>query len=139
MTQFVLCQQNEQVDLRKITKIAIQEDKFLKMAASKLFKSCNYADIFSIKYDGKDFDEILTSAQVQIVDGDSIIETDLFDCINILIDGCDCLAFWYGSDWEDLDYIGSKEELLRRAEEALQDSSCELYLHYEAQQMDRNC
>jgi hypothetical protein len=132
MTQFALCNEDALLKTKSpFSKVSIENDSFLSDVASDVFSGIDTKNIFTIELNGCSFDAICTAAQRDLAEGRKFSETSLFLCIEWLLETCKSLVFWYGCDYDDLDYVYDRESLLGKIEEALIDSSCELYVRYE--------
>lgn len=54
--------------------------------------------------------------------------SDLYFLLNNLYDICDWMIFWYGSEYDDLDEVCSKDELIRYVQKHMEEPCCELYV-----------
>ena len=131
MTQFVLCKQNGVIDSGcRIMMVPAERDCFLSKAASSLFPDTQEESLFTIVFDDESFDSLCTAAQQDMAEDKPFTETKLFQCLEKLLESCSEIAFWYAHDYDDLDFVCDKESLLKKIEEALIDSRCELYARY---------
>jgi hypothetical protein len=132
MTQFVLCYADRPLKIKPpFSKISIEDDSFLSGVALDVFPDIDKKSIFTVALDGSSFDSICTTTQIDLAEGKMFSETSLFVCIGWLLDTCTGLVFWYGRDYDDLDCVYGRDELIEKTEGAIIDSNCELYVRYE--------
>lgn len=132
MTQFVLCSENKPLQEKSpFTRVSIEEEGFLSDVASDVFSTTDKKKIFTVALNIDSFDSICTTAQIDLAEGRKFSETLLFQCIDWLFESCNSLVFWYGGDYDDLDCVYDRANLLEKVEEALGDSNCEFYVRYE--------
>jgi hypothetical protein len=97
--------------------------------ARKLFPSSSDNNVFVLDSEGKNIDQLMLDAQ-KMVRFSKFEKTELYHVINTIAPTVYEFAFWYGSDYEDLDYVYDVPTLLIKLEEAVSESACELYVHY---------
>jgi hypothetical protein len=128
MTQFALVKTSKtNPNLKPIDEI---RDDFLLGIVAKIFpdSSCGRISLFDV--DGKDIDSLMLDAQKRVIESSRFEKTVLHGIIDNVARAADELVLWYGSDYEDLECIYDVPTLLSKLEEAVSDSSCELYIHY---------
>ena len=128
MTQFALVITSNRCS--GLTPVEEQGDDFLMGVASKLFSDSSIDKIYIIEVDGEDIDSLMLSAQRLVIGSSKFEETALYRVIAQVVQAVDELIFWYGSDYDDLEYVYDAPALLDKLEEAIKDSSCEIYSHY---------
>lgn len=133
MSQFVLCIEDKPVEVNApFLRVSIEEDNFLSGVATDVFPETEKKNIFTVAaLNGKPFDSICTAAQVDLAEGKQFSDTELFLCLGWLLESSSNLVLWYGRDYDDLDCVYDRQSLLKKTEDAVVDSSCELYVRYE--------
>ncbi len=130
MTQFVLAAaKNHSANIVPISEL--RDDFFLEVS-KKLFPDSPFEEIFILEIEGENIDDLMLEAQKSIAQSSKFKETKLYYTISKIAPAINELAFWYGSDYEDLDCIYDIPALLRKLEEAVNESTCELYVHYKS-------
>lgn len=128
MTQFALVKMNNGgPSLKPVEGL---RDDFLSGVARKLFPDSAIDQIFVINTDGKDIDSLMLDAQKLVIDSSEFEGTELYSAIGEIAQAADELIFWYGSDCDDLECVYDVTALLKKLEDAVRDSTCELYIHY---------
>lgn len=128
MTQFALVKANKSSPhLQPIDEL---KDDFLLGIVGKLFPGSSDDEIFIIYVDGMDIDALMLDAQKQMIESTKFEGTLLCNVIDKVAQTSDEIIFWYGSDYDGLDYIYDVPALLSKLGEAVSDSACELYIHY---------
>lgn len=135
MTQFALVKtSNNFPGLKPVSEL---RDDFLAGVASKLFPGSSSDKIFVFDVNGKDVDGLMLDAQKHIVGSSKFEETVLFHTIGKVARAVDEIILWYASDYENLECVYNVSTLLRKLEEAVSDSTCEIYIHYKKMKQNR--
>jgi hypothetical protein len=128
MTQFVLVKtSNSCPDIKPVEGL---KDDFLLGVAGKLFPNSSVNEIFVLDVDGEDIDSLMLDAQKLLIESSKFEETAVYSAIGKVAQAVDELIFWYGSDYDDLECVYDVSVLLRKIEDAVSESACELYIHY---------
>jgi len=128
MTQFSLAvKKNSCASLKTLKK---PQDSYLLGVAETLLPSFSFDTLFVIDVNGKDIDYLMLDSQRAIIDGVPFENTTLYMEVEKIVRTVDEIIFWYGSDFQDLDYVCDVPSLLAKLEKAVRDSTCELYVHY---------
>lgn len=128
MTQFALVKtSNSCPSLKPVEELG---DDFLEGVAGKLFPDSSIDEIFVLDVDGEDIDGLMLDAQKLVIESSKFEGTELYSAIGKVAQAADELIFWYGSDYDDLECVYDVPALLSKLEEAVSDSTCELYIHY---------
>ncbi len=129
MTQFALAL------LRKpivgLVSPARERDGFMTEIARELFPSADSEDVYVINANGKSIEELMLDAQESLIMKSEFDETELSEVVEKLLPAVDELVFWYSSDYTDLDEAHDATHVLRALEDAVSESTCELYLRYQ--------
>lgn len=128
MTQFALARSRKQIN--GLTSLAEVEDGFLSRVAFELFPAVSLNEIYRFDFGGKDIDSLMIDAQKAVIDKNSFQETALYKAVKAVAENVDDFVFWYGADYDELSYIYDVSVLLRKLEDAVSDSFCEIYIHY---------
>lgn len=123
MTQFALARADK--DIYFLKGLNDVSDSFLLKATKKLFPDAPLSSIYKF-----DVDDLMLDAQRAINENIDFESTKLFQSIKKLTNSVDELIFWYGSEYDDLDYVHNESELLSKLKESVSDSFCEVYIHY---------
>lgn len=135
MTQFALVKaSNNSPHLKAIHEL---RNNFLSQVVGELFPASSGDGIFVICVEEMDIDALVLEAQKQIINSAKFEETLLFRVVYEIAQTSDEIIFWYGSDYNGLDYIGDVPALLGELESAVSDSACEVYIHYKKTKLDR--
>lgn len=59
---------------------------------------------------------------------DDFFSSELFYLLNNIFDLCEWMIFWYGSEYDDLDKVYSKDELLNYVQHCIEKPCCQLYV-----------
>lgn len=128
MTQFALASLKKyNFESKSLVKV---EGDFLSAIAAELFPNISLSDIYTLDVDGKDIDSLMLDAQKDVIDGIRFQETMLYDVVSELAASISELFLWYGSDYDDIDYVYDVPALLDIIESAVSDSACEVYVRY---------
>ena len=128
MTQFALITTNNDLDC--LQPLDALNDEFLLNVAISLFPGISLNKIYLFDVGGMSVDDLIVDAQRAVLDNKNFQETHLYSGIKKIIDHADDFVFWYGSDYDDLEYASTAKELLEKLEIAVSDSFCEAYVHY---------
>lgn len=135
MTQFALVATKKNFD--SLVPIIKLEDEFLISIAGELFPSLPIEEVFTVNINGHDIDSLMLDAQRMVIAYSKFEETDLYRTIAQIVPAVDELILWYGSSYEDLDYVYDTLDLLSKLEESIRDSACELYIHYKRSKKEK--
>jgi len=126
MSQFMLCKTSRNLVEQGCVKISDSKlnKEFLAKAAKEVFACDTLHDIWEVS----NIDDLIIQCQRQIVDHSFEI-TELYSLLSSLFDLSDTLALWYSDEYQDLDYVYSKEQFLGSVKESVMDSMCECYLY----------
>ncbi len=128
MTQFALARTSNNCSNLKL--VEELQDDFLMGVADNLFPDSSMGKIFALEVDGVNIDSLMLNAQKMVIESLEFEESELCGIIVEVAQVVDELIFWYGSDYDELEYVYDIPTLLSKIEEAIGDSSCELYIHY---------
>lgn len=128
MTQFALVKTRNSCP--SIKPASGLQDDFLSGVAGKLFPDTSIDQIFVLSAGGKDIDSLMLDAQKLVIESSKFERTALYSAINNVAQAADELIFWYGSDYDDLECVYDVSSLLSKLEEAVKNSTCELYIHF---------
>lgn len=127
MSQFMLCRLKGNPTLSADCQAEKIADGFLLRASNAIFGS---GESYCVKFRGKSIDQLFTDAQKMVNSKHGFEQTEL----SIFMRAIECslieAAFWYGSEFSDLDNVENFTELLAKLGEAVNETSCEAYLHY---------
>ena len=128
MTQFALARTSKQLDcLESVTEL---QDSFLLKSAFDLFPEVPLNEIYRIRVKSKDIDDLILDAQKAVVNMQEFQKTEFYRTVKNIAEKVDDLVFWYGSDYDDLDYTYEIPALLLELERNVNDSFCEAYIRY---------
>lgn len=134
MTQFVLAITKDSSP--SLVPVEKQRDDFLLEMAKNLFPDSPVNEIFVLDLKGKSIDQLMLDAQKEL-EFSQFEKTELCHKISKIVPTVDELVFWYGSDYDDLDYVYDVSTLLRKLKEAVSESACEAYIHYKQVRSDK--
>lgn len=134
MTQFVLAITKDSSP--SLVPVEKQRDDFLLEMAKNLFPDSPVNEIFVLDLKGKSIDQLMLDAQKEL-EFSQFEKTELCHTISKIVPTVDELVFWYGSDYDDLDYVYDVSTLLRKLKEAVIESACEAYIHYKQVRSDK--
>lgn len=134
MTQFVLAITKDSSP--SLVPVEKQRDDFLLEMAKNLFPDSPVNEIFVLDLKGKSIDQLMLDAQKEL-EFSQFEKTELCHTISKIVPTVDELVFWYGSDYDDLDYVYDVSTLLRKLKEAVSESACEAYIHYKQVRSDK--
>lgn len=127
MTQFALATTG--TNSPRLKPVEELHNDFLTETAVRLFSDYSLSEIFVIDGEGG-IDSLMLDAQKLVIESSKFEETPLYEVIEKLAQTVDELIFWYGSDFNDLEWVYDAPALLNKLKEAVNTSSCELYIHY---------
>ncbi|MPY26902.1 hypothetical protein [Shewanella sp. YLB-07] len=128
MTQFALVTTSNAMDgLRSVESFG---DEFLLGVAAKLFPGSPLNKVYLLNVGGKDVDSLMLDAQKAVIDNKVFQKTELYKVVNKVAQYVDDFVFWYGSDYDELEYVYDVADLLGKLEREVGDSFCEAYVHY---------
>lgn len=134
MTQFALAITKN--SCTSLVPVETQRDDFLLEIAKKLFPDSPVNEIFVPDLNGKSIDQSMLDAQ-KAVESSPFEKTELCYAVSKIVPTVDELVFWYGSDYDDLDYVYDASTLLSKLKEAVSESVCELYAHFKQARLDK--
>jgi hypothetical protein len=128
MTQFALVTTSKDLDcLQPVDSLG---DNFLLGVATKLFPGLPLNKVCLLSVGGKGIDSLMLDAQKAVIDSKSFQETELYKVVDEVAPNVDDFVFWYGSDFDELEYVYNVADLLGRLETSVSDSFCEAYVFY---------
>lgn len=131
MTQFVLVKAKK--SCTALVSLEELDNNFFRNVAKKLFPNFPTNEICILNVEGKDIDQLILESQKKLIYSE-FESTDLYRAIKEVALASDELVLWYGSDYEDLDYIDNTSDLFKEIESTLRSPICELYLHFKHNQ-----
>lgn len=134
MTQFALAASKNSSSI--LVPVKTLGDDFILEIAEKLFPDTPVSEIFTLDMEGKYIDQIMLDSQ-KAIGSLEFKNTELYEVITSVVSIVDELVFWYGSYYDDLDYVYDASALLSKLEGAINDSACELYVRYTGSKLDR--
>ena len=126
MSQFMMCFSYENLtgfEFSNLTKNISNKELFIKVADKNL-KHKENKNIWVMEK----IDDYFSEAQLFLNNGKSFKSTKLYNILFNICDLCEVIIFWYGSEFENLDMVIDKKQMLLKIEESVKDSMCECYL-----------
>ena len=102
---------------------SIENNNFLSSIARGFVDKEKLAKVFTI-----DIDSMMLEAQKEI-SSKGFQYTELYLLLDKLLEESCEIFLWYGSDYNDLDYVKDKSTFFQNLELALSAPSCEAYIH----------
>lgn len=122
MSQYMICKAKD--DLTEFGGILLnlnkKSNRFILSILEQYYREGQYDDIWIIE----NMEEYCCRQMYY----DEYIASDLYFLLNDLYDLCEWMIFWYGDDFEDLDEVYSKDELISYVQHCIEVPCCELYL-----------
>ncbi|MBD5489917.1 MAG: hypothetical protein HDR13_14190 [Lachnospiraceae bacterium] len=122
MSQFMICK--SAFDLTQFGGKLINKDEedyaFFISVVQKHYEEKTYSNIWTI--------EKIDDYSCEQLDYNAFISSKLFSLLNNLYEICEWMIFWYGNDYDDLDVVHTKNELIDYVRHCIEKPGCELYI-----------
>ena len=122
MSQFMICK--SAFDLTQFGGKLINKDEedyiFFISVVQKHYEEKTYSNIWII--------EKIDDYSCEQLDYNAFISSKLFSLLNNLYEICEWMILWYGDEYDDLDVVHTKNELIDYVQHCIEKPGCELYI-----------
>lgn len=122
MSQFMMCK--AEFDLSKyggkLLSLCDMNNMLFSSVLKRYFAVKEYSNIWIIE-DIHDYCD-------KVIDNKSFNNSKLFYMLDNIYDLCDWILLWYGSEYDDLDEVYSKDEFITYIQQCVKNPCCELYV-----------
>lgn len=121
MSQFMMCKSKANLEEYggKLFSLQKTNNDLYRSVLNKYYPDVEYYDIWII--------ENIHDFCSEVLDYDRFIVSEFYHVLDELYDLCEWMILWYGGEYDDLEEIHTKEELLTYVKCCVENPCCEIY------------
>ena len=121
VSQFLMCSSKSSLSDygSNLTSLHGKNNKLLIDVSNKYLSMNSFDNLWVI--------EDIQSYCDKVLDDTSFMHSKLYSILNDLYDKSDCMIFWYGNEYDDLEVLYSKNEMINYVTRCVTKPACEIY------------